>query len=190
MKPHLAARLKKNSLKDGKSWSPRCSCVIERQTEMERKILGSGCFPLLFHLTCALLSQGREMKKYISHSLFYGAVTQYGEGWKLHHVSVRLLHRQSDIHSFTIQTLSSPYYCLPSTFSFIFPLVSVPLLSSRLPSSLPFCHFVYIWKADRAFGSHSNRIKSVWVCVRARAPVLVHVTLKSRGWFAALPLQL
>lgn len=110
-------------------------CVIE--TERER-FWGWGVSLCFFtYLVPSYPKEiGRKMTKYISLSLFYGAMTQHGEGWKLHHVSVRLLRCRSDIYSFTIQTLSTPYYCLSSTFSFIFLLVSVPLLSPCLPSSL------------------------------------------------------
>lgn len=56
-------------------------------------------------------------------------------------MSVRLLGCQSDICSFTIQTLPAPYYCLSSTFSFIyFPpphFVSCSSLSSSRPPILP-----------------------------------------------------
>lgn len=158
--------------------------MCDRKTEWERDS-GVGVFPSAFSLILCPPIPGKLDVKWqsTSHTLcFYGATAQYDEGWKLHHVSVRLLCSQSDISSFTIQTLSAPYYRLSSTFSFISLLIPLLLWSSCLLSSLPSCHFVYIWKADRAFGSHSNRIECV--------SVLVCVWLKSRGWFAALPLQL
>lgn len=130
--------------------------MCDRKTE---RLGGVEVLPSSFSLTlCPPITSKLDTKweKYIALSITGG-----DERWKLHHVSVRLLCCQSDIHSFTIQTLSTSYYCLPSTFYFIFLLDPVPLLSSCLLSSLPSCHFVYIWKASGALGSSSNSI----VCV-------------------------
>lgn len=57
-----------------KSRFPRCGCVcvIERQKDL----VGLRCFPLLFHLPCALLSHQNwtQNEKNISHFLLRGAM--------------------------------------------------------------------------------------------------------------------
>lgn len=164
------------------------------KTEKREKDLGVAVFPSAFSLILWPPIPGKldlKWENIFLTLLFNGAMTQYREGWKLHHVSVRSLCLSE--WRLLIYNSDTSYSLLLSAWSFLLEFFhlsfhlspcfcSSPLVSSPVLSSLPSCHFVYIWKADRAFGSHSNGIKCV--------SVSVHVRLKSRGWFAALPLQL
>lgn len=81
-------------------------------------------------------------------------------------MSVRLLRCHSDIYSFTIQTLSPPYYCLSSTFFFH---LSSCFCSSLVPLVFPLVILCTYERQTPAFGSHSNRGSSVLcVCVGAK----------------------
>lgn len=107
-------------------------------------------------------------------------MTQYHEEWKLRHVSVCPFARcESDIYSFTIQTLFTPYYRLSPTSTSISLPISVLLLSSCLLSSLltTVLSFVHMGKSDRAFGSHSNKAHCVSVCCCMKAKISSITTL-------------